>query len=174
MPIQKKDFLDFRIFTLTNQFYSDYPDPPYRELMRKNKRPYNCLLMRSSYGYFICIPYRSHINHKYAYKFKNSARSRNSKSGLDYSKMVIIHNFDYLSTQNAIIDSDEYKETRQNIEHIKNDITKYINEYIDYVRLPDPNQAPKKLKRKYMYSTLQYFHRELNIQFHFYEAIFTF
>lgn len=82
---------------------------------------------------------------------------------LDYSKMVIIHNFDYLSTQNAIIDSDEYKETRQNIEHIKNDVTKYINEYIDYVKLPDPNQAPKKLKRKYMYSTLQYFHRELNI-----------
>ena len=163
MSIQRNDFLNFQILTLSHQFYKDYPDPPYRELTRKNKRPYNCLLMQSSYGYYICIPYRSHINHKYAYKFKNSIRSRKSKSGLDYSKMVIIENSDYLSTQNAVIDTDEYKETRQNIEYIKNDVAKYINEYIAYVKNKTPTKNQKKLKRKYIYSTLQYFHKELKI-----------
>ena len=135
MSIQRDDFLNFQILTLSHQFYKDYPDPPYRELMRKNKRPYNCLLMQSSYGYYICIPYRSHINHKYAYKFKNSIRSRKSKFGLDYSKMVIIENSDYLSTQNAVIDTDEYKETRQNIEYTKTKqetIHKWISLLHDY------------------------------------------
>ena len=50
--------------------------------------------------------------------------------------MVIIENSDYLSTQNAVIDTDEYKETRQNIEYIKNDVAKYIN--IAYVKNTTP------------------------------------
>ena len=77
--------------------------------------------------------------------------------------MVIIENSDYLSTQNAVIDTDEYKETRQNIEYIKNDVAKYINEYIAYVKNTTPTKDQKKLKRKYIYSTLQYFHKELKI-----------
>lgn len=68
-------------------------------------------------------------------QFKNSIRSRKSKSGLDYSKMVIIENSDYLSTQNAVIDTDEYKETRQNIEYTKTKqetIHKWISLLHDY------------------------------------------
>lgn len=78
------DSFDYQVLNLTQQFFNDYPDPPYKEIVRKNSRPYNCLLIQSHYGYFICIPYRSHINHKFAYKFKNSARSKKAKSGLDY------------------------------------------------------------------------------------------
>lgn len=98
------DSFDYQILNLTQQFYVDYPDPPYKEIIRKNNRPYNCLLLQSSYGYYICIPYRSYINHKYAYKFKNSNRSKRTKSGLDYSKIVIIKNNDYIENGNAIID----------------------------------------------------------------------
>ena len=125
------DAYDYQVLNLTEQFYEDYPNPPYEEIVRKDARPYNCLLIQSHYGYFICIPYRSHVNHKYAYKFKNSKRSIRNKSGLDYTKIVIVQNSDYLGTVDAVVDSDEYKETRDNIEYIKNDAQEYIDNYVD-------------------------------------------
>lgn len=86
----KEDPFDYQILNLTNKFYFDYPNPPYKEIVRKSGRLYNCLLVQSHYGYFICIPYRSNINHKYAFRFKGSARSKKTNSGLDYSKIVIV------------------------------------------------------------------------------------
>jgi len=64
---------DYQILKLTNAFYSAYPNPPYTEILKKNQRAYNCLLFQSHYDYFICIPYRSEITHKYAFikKIKN-------------------------------------------------------------------------------------------------------
>lgn len=117
----KDDPFDYQVLSLTQQFYADYPDPPYKEIVRKSNRPYNCLLLQSHYGYFICIPYRSHINHKYSFKFKNSVRSRRASSGLDYSKIIIVTNNAYIGETDAIIDKDEFNETRDNIEYIKND-----------------------------------------------------
>ena len=70
-------------------------------------RIHDCLLLQAHYDYFICIPYRSHISHPYAYHFRESARSRKSHSGLDYSKTVIIQNPEYITSENAIIDHDE-------------------------------------------------------------------
>jgi hypothetical protein len=83
---------DYQILNLTDNFHNDYPNPPYVEILKKKQRPYNCLLFQSHYDYFICIPYRSEITHAYAYHFKNSARSRQRKSGLDYTKIVIYSN----------------------------------------------------------------------------------
>lgn len=157
------DSFDYQILNLTDQFYSDYPAKPYDELIRKNSRPYNCLLLQSHYGYFICIPYRSHINHPYAYKFKNSIRSKSTKSGLDYSKIVIISHNEYISDTNAVIDRDEYKETRDKIEYIKNDAQKYIDDYVDYLSGKLTKYDSREFERKYQYSTLKYFHKELGI-----------
>ncbi len=53
-----KDEFDYQVLNLTQKFYIDYPNPPYKEIVRKNSRPYNCLLIQSHYGYYICIPYR--------------------------------------------------------------------------------------------------------------------
>lgn len=114
-----KDEYDYQVLTLTDKFYNDYPPSSYPEIAHKNTRPYNCLLIQSKYGYFICIPYRSHINHKYAFRFRTSQRSRKSKSGLDYSKIIIITNSDYIRENDAIVDKDEYNETVSNIELIK-------------------------------------------------------
>lgn len=163
MAISDKDTFDYQVLNLTKQFYDHYPDPPYREIVRKGSRPYNCLLIQSRYGYFICIPYRSHINHKYSYRFKDSARSRKTKSGLDYTKIVIITNTDYIGTANAIVDQDEYKETRENIYYIKNDVLKYIDDYIAYASGKTTKNIMQ-VERKYKYSTLQYFHNELGIE----------
>lgn len=157
------DAFDYQVLNLTQQFYTDYPDPPYKEIVRKSSRPYNCLLIQSHYGYFICIPYRSHINHKYAYKFKNSARSKRVKSGLDYSKIVIITNSKYIGNVNAIVDKDEYDETRDNIEYIKADSQRYVDDYIGFMMNISTKFDPREFARIYQYSTLKYFHRELGI-----------
>lgn len=53
---------DFEIYRLSAKFIADYPTTKYPELMYKNARPYNCLLLESHDNYFICIPFRSHIN----------------------------------------------------------------------------------------------------------------
>ena len=57
---------------------------------KKKERRYACLLIQSHYGYFICIPYRTEISHKYAYHFRKSSRSQKHRSGLDYTKIAII------------------------------------------------------------------------------------
>jgi len=99
---------DYQILKLTNAFYSAYPNPPYTEILKKNQRAYNCLLFQSHYDYFICIPYRSEITHKYAYHFISTERSKLHRSGLDYSKKVIINRTEYIDSIDAIIDKDEF------------------------------------------------------------------
>ena len=154
---------DYQVLNLTEQFYLDYPDPPYKEIIRKKNRPYNCLLIQSHYGYFICIPYRSHIRHKYAYHFKNSIRSINNNSGLDYTKIVIVKNKAYIGISDAIIDADEYKETRDNIKFIKNDAQSYIDNYVNHICNNSHINDQRKFNRIYGFSTLKYFHEELGI-----------
>lgn len=163
MCFTKEEF-DYQVLNLTQTFYTDYPNPPYKEIVRKNSRPYNCLLIQSHYDYFICIPYRSHISHKYAFMFKNSVRSKRTKSGLDYSKIVIITDNKYIGQTDAIVDKGEFNETRNNIEYIKNDAQKYIDEYVSYLLGTAIKYDKKEFSRIYQYSTLQYFHKELGIE----------
>lgn len=164
MYFTKDNPFDYQVLNLTNKFYVDYPNPPYNEIVRKDTRPYNCLLIQSHYDYFICIPYRSHVNHKYSYRFKRSKRSRRVKSGLDYSKVVIIKNPDYISSHDAIVDTDEYIETRDNIDYIKNDVQCYVDNYIAYMNGSTDIYDEQEFTRIYGFSTLQYFHKELNIK----------
>ena len=163
LSIYSKDPYDYQIISLTDDFYDDYPNPPFKELMRKNTRPYSCLLIQSHYDYFICIPYRSNINHKYSFKFKNSHRSKKAHSGLDFSKIIIINNPKYINSTPAIIDQDEYNETRHKIDYIRHDAQSYIENYINFFHNPS-NYDFKEFSRIYKFSSLQYFHKELNIK----------
>ena len=52
---------DYQILRLTEHFYNAYPNPPYREVLKKNQRAYNCLLFQTHYDFFICIPYRTEM-----------------------------------------------------------------------------------------------------------------
>lgn len=154
---------DFEIYLLSNSFYDNYPLSSYPELMYKNSRPYNCLLIDSHDDYFICVPYRTSINHNNAFHFKKSKRSRNSKSGLDYSKIVIIKDSAYLSSEKAVIDQDEYRETIQNLEQIVSEVLAYVNVYIKHVT---GNELihDSEFNRIYRFSTLKYFRKELGIE----------
>ena len=158
-----EDPFDYQVLNLSNKFYEDYPDPPFHEIVRKDNRPYNCLLIQSHYGYFICIPYRSYIRHKYAFKFKHSKRSKRALSGLDYTKIVIINNSDYLCSSDAVVDQDEYNETRENIEFIRNDAQKFVDDYVSHLANLSDKYNEKQFGRVYGFSTLKYFHNELNI-----------
>ena len=110
---------DYQILKLTDDFYKAYPNPPYKEILKKKQRAYNCLLFQSHYDIFICIPYRTEISHPYAFHFTTTARSKAHKSGLDYSKIVIIAKTNYIDATEAIIDKDEFNETMINLEQIK-------------------------------------------------------
>ena len=153
---------DGQILKLTEIFYRHYPNPPYRELLKKKKRAYNCLLFQTHYDYFICIPYRSEITHSYAYLFKKSKRSKKHKSGLDYTKILIVNKTEYLDDKDALIDKDEYNETMQNADKIKREALNYVE---DYVAILNKKKTihPSEFRRKYGMSSLQYFHKELGI-----------
>lgn len=155
---------DNQILKLSNDFYEAYPNPPYTEILEKRNRSYNCLLFQTHYDYFICIPYRSNVNHRSAYRFRFSERSRRMKSGLDYSKMVIIKNLSYLdNTKSATIDQDEFNETMRNLNRIKSESLQFLEDYIKYKK-GELILHSGEYRRRYEYSTLQYFHDILEIE----------
>ena len=148
---------DSDVYLLSEDFRNAYPQAIYPELMSKGGRPYNCLLIDTHDDYLICIPYRSNISHKNAYLFKNSLRSRQARSGLDFSKIVLIKNPNYIDEKKAIIDRDEYTETMSNLPIIALMAVEYVDRYIEHVK-GKKVLHPQDFTRKYGYSTLKYFH----------------
>ena len=154
---------DYQILKLTDVFYREYPNPLYNEILKKNNRAYNCMLFQSHYDYFICIPYRSEISHKYAFHFTNTTRSKEHKSGLDYSKIVIITKTDYIDSVDAIIDKDEFKETMVNLKQIKKEALDFVEDYVLHMK-GIKMLHEREFERRYGFSSLKYFHRELGIK----------
>lgn len=154
---------DFQVLKLTEAFYRNYPDSDYPEILKKHDRPYTCLLIDLHYNdYFICLPFRSNIRHKYAFRFKDSLRAKKNKSGLDYTKMLIIKKEEYIGQKEALVDTDEYKEMRRHIIHIANAAVQYLEEYIAHKKGSKPLH-PQAYQRKYGRSTLPYFNTELRL-----------
>lgn len=154
----------FRICRLSDNFYNAYPKAQYREILEKRERPYNCITFELNNNYLVCIPYRTEINHKYAYYFCSSKRCIKHKSGLDYTKMVILKNISYLDGGQAVLDNDEYIETVKNINRIKKEAFKFLEEYKKHIR-GEVILHSMEFKRRYSYSTLKYFHNELDFLF---------
>ena len=153
---------DFQILKLTDHFYNAYPRSCYPEILQKGKRAYNCIVFEMSSEYFLCIPYRTEITHRYAYHFRNSSRSIQHKSGLDYAKMVIVKNMKYLDSTQAIVDTDEYIETVTNMDKIKDEVLDFLEVYVKHVK-GDVVLHASEYRRRYQYSPLQYFHLELGL-----------
>ena len=106
---------DFQVLKLTQEFYNKYTNPPYVEIETKENRRYNCLLIQTHYDYFICVPFRSRVNHKYAYHFTKSERSKRGKSALDYSKIVIINTTDYIDKERLTLLQEHHKVTQSRL-----------------------------------------------------------
>lgn len=150
------DYLS-EVYMLSTKFLSDYPASAYPELMYKAGRPYTCLLIEYHEDYYICIPFRSSINHNNAFIFTTTRRSQRTRSGLDYSKMAIIKNPDYInSSTSAIVDPDEYSEMMRNLPRIAREAVSYLETYISHIN-GSMTLHPRTYNRKYRYSTLPYF-----------------
>lgn len=68
-----------------------------------------------------------------------------------------------MDSTDAIVDKDEYNETMINLERIKKDALDYVEEYMECMN--GKRKLHKKMfDRKYGFSTLQYFHKELVIE----------
>ncbi len=153
---------DYQILRLTARFYENYPNPPYKELMLKPGRRYTCLLFQTHYDYFICVPYRSNVKHPFAFHFHQSKRSQKQKSALDYTKIVIIKQLEYLDSKQGYVDKDEYLETVRNLRQIKAEALAYVEDYVAEM-CGQSRLHPKEFQRKYSRSALPYFHKELGI-----------
>ena len=101
--------IEFYIKKLSKKFHQRYPSKMYEEILSKEDRPYSCLLVKQ-HGYLICVPFRTEIRHKYAYHFQTSERSRKYHSGLDFTKVVIVTNQEFINEDSTVVDQDEYKE----------------------------------------------------------------
>lgn len=146
---------DYQVYKLSPSFYSDYPYIKYPEILKKGTRAYNCILIDLHLDYFICLPFRTEMNHSNGYHFKTTVRSTTHKSGIDYSKMVIISETNYL-VDGVAIDRDEYLEMVHNINKIVNDASRYLEAYILH-KSGKKVLHPNKYLRKYGKSTLPYF-----------------
>ena len=153
---------DYQILKLTDDFYNAYPNPPYKEILKKKQRAYNCLLFQTHYNYFICIPFRTEISHSYAFHFTTTTRSKAHRSGLDYSKLVIIAKTEYIDSTDAMIDKDEFNETMINLERIKREALDFVEEYVGHVK-GTKKLHKREFDRRYRFSPLKYFHKELGI-----------
>ena len=54
-------------------------------------------------------------------------------------------------------------QSRDNIEYIRKDAQRYIDDYVNYLSEKFIKYDKKEFERIYKYSTLQYFHNELEI-----------
>ncbi|MEE1239814.1 MAG: hypothetical protein UHO61_07825 [Acutalibacteraceae bacterium] len=96
------------------------------------------------------------MSHEYGYRFKEFARSKLTKSGIDFTKMVLIENNNYISDEAALIDHDEYKEFIKNSNKIINEAINYLNDYIKYKNGKGEFSA-QEINRKFRYSSLKHF-----------------
>lgn len=149
------------IRTLNPSFFIAYPSPPYTEIERDIKRPHTVIIFHYRNDLFICVPFRSHISHKNCYHFRFSSRSKKSRSGIDFSKTIIIKNPSFIGNISTI-DNDEFSELLKYKYEIMNKINNYIEAYIMHFN-GKKLLSKGEFDRKYKFTTLKYFHNLLNI-----------
>jgi len=140
---------------LNSTFLKDYVRCS--EIEKKEFRPYTMLLATINNIDF-AIPLRSNINHNHVVWTDKA-----NKCGLDLSKTVIINDKSkYIDhTNKPHIRQNEFDALRGKDHYVKQKLETYINKYIKALNkrnLPANDMLCK-------YSTLQYFHKELGIDY---------
>lgn len=123
----------------------------------KRNRPYACTTLINCLGMTFAVPLRSNIQHEYAL-FTNKEKTK----GLDLSKAVVINDYEkFVDTITKVyISDDEYKVLLGKENFLSKKLETYIKKYKKALKNPDIPKNSILLK----YSTLQYFHKELNIE----------
>ena len=140
-----------RYIFLSEKFYDDYSNC--LEIEHKRFRPYIMLILQIDNLTF-ALPMRSHIKHKYAY-----ITDAENNCGVDYSKAVIINDEEkYIAKIKPNIRENEYKALFGKEYIITKEFSKYLSNYKKSIIA-----KADRTKYMYKYSTLKYFHKELNI-----------
>jgi protein AbiQ len=137
---------------LTKQFYLDYINCT--EIERKLERPYIMFKIKIDEIDF-AIPLRSNINHEHVFW-----TDKLNKCGLDFSKTLIINDSNYINTSLVPhIRENEYDCLIGKEYIIKTKLNTYIKKYKKALNHTHIHKNAVLCD----YSTLQYFHKELNI-----------
>ena len=142
---------------LSAAFYAQFSQ--FEEILTNKERPYYVLLLELN-GLTYAIPLRSHIKHPYCFVADSTS---GQKSGLDYSKTVVITDTaQYIDPASVTIRQHEYNFLKQREYLIRKQFSSYIVSYKKEVcrRLKNPALPVSTLC---LYSSLKYFHKELGI-----------
>lgn len=148
-----------KICLLTDCFFEDYPHDLYKELEYKKDRPYLVLLIKID-GLTFALPFRTNISHNYCFAFKKTGKKSNNKTGIDFTKAIILNKEEYIGKE-AFIDLLEFKEVKTNENLIINRFISFLSKYKEIMN--EPNKSIYEYERFSKYSTLKYFHKELGI-----------
>lgn len=151
----------YEIRELTSVFYRDYPNPPFQEIIRKPNRPYDIIVFKTNDDFCIGIPFRTKMKHNIGHHFYSKSLPNGDNPGIDYSKMVIIKNPNYIGKL-KLIDSYQMTNFLQNIATIHREAFEYLSKYVNHIKgihLLDRSE----FRRNYQYCCLKYFHNELGI-----------
>ncbi|MCL2801683.1 MAG: hypothetical protein FWD28_08005 [Treponema sp.] len=147
--------MEFR--RLSAAFYAQFINC--EEILTKEERPYYVLVLELD-GLMYAIPLRSHITHPYCY-ISNSINEQ--KSGLDYSKAVIISDLaKHTDPAPVTIRQNEYNVLKQQEFLIKKKFSSYVKSYKKEIRRRQKVQTLP-VSSLCRYSTLKYFHKELGL-----------
>lgn len=137
--------MNYRIAFLSDSFYRDHPNPPFKEMEQKQNRPYIVFLVEIE-GHIWAIPFRSHIRHAYAF-----FTDRENKCGIDYSKAVVVDRPEYIDQQTRPhLRQNEFETLRGNEFAVQKGFEKYIKLYKKAVR-----SGHSRYQSLIKYSTLQ-------------------
>ena len=145
-----------RFIFLSDKFYKDYPGEQYPELEQKRNRPYIQIVIEIN-GVRYAAPLRSGIKHTYAFW-----TDKKNHCGIDFSKAVVISDEEYINSETVpYIRPNEFNALRGKDYKIKIKMIKYIEKY---------KKAKQDLNKRVnqnivRYSTLQYFEKEIGIDF---------
>lgn len=110
------------------------------------------------------IPLRSRIKHRAAYITQTTTDRSYRGGGLDYTKALLLTDMSYVSNDLFKIPYQERKKLRNKESFISGRFEKYVQRYIDAIRLDDNNILNS---FEYKYTTLINYHDELGINSYF-------
>lgn len=134
---------DMRLIYLSELFYGEYGHFP--EILNKPSRPYVCLTVEID-GYLFAIPFRHHISHPYAFM-------TGEKSGLDYTKAVLVNDARYIAWGAPRVEQAEYNRLKGNEARIVNGMRRYLKLFRKARQYPGNTHYSTILE----YSALKYF-----------------
>lgn len=123
------------------------------EVLHKN-RGYGVINIEC-HGLIFAVPLRSNLEHKSGFKTVYNNKKWN---GIDYSKALVVTDNDLESEAFKPRRTDEYLKIQNNKLKIQQEFVDYVDAYIAYIKSGDT-----KIPYVFKYTTLQYFHLELNL-----------